>query len=611
MTATGIDTLKIGQNFEQAYLGQYGAIYFDNSRDLNLEKISSLSDQEFLPMKETGTNFLPQKQVHWIKFYLKNETSSRQELMLEVRNPHLNRLQVFSLNEKEVVDSSLLIGDNFPFAKRNIHHRNFLFPIEIEPFQSQTYLVFAGKYDEVIRLRFTLSNRKLFEAKDQKESLFLSLSIGFFIGFCLLILIGSMIFRQRILAFFAAYCFSISFVFMASLGVGFQFLWPNSPEFNNVSNYFFPIFATFTLIALTRNFLNTKKTLPKEDRILKIIEYLCIAFLFYLPFHHISTEPIRLYTHRFAIILQIIYPILIILVSILSYKKYGNKNALIFLTGFFFVLFGNFIRIAENFRLIETEGRTEFAILLGFLVDLVLLVIIIGDQIRSTYTENFKLSNKINKLQLEAAAALLEGQQQERQRLSMELHDGISLRLATLKMRLSNLLTKIKTAQSSQEAELLVSEIGRVSENVRNFTHALSPLDLKEQTFQEALEDLIYAIKKANENLDIVLEMDSYDGNKLSNIQSHVLFQTIQELLNNILKHSAASLVKIVLEEENDQLKLRLTDNGKGFDIETQKGGIGLTNIQLRATFLNGIFKVKSSKKGSKFEFSFPLEISN
>jgi signal transduction histidine kinase len=84
------------------------------------------------------------------------------------------------------------------------------------------------------------------------------------------------------------------------------------------------------------------------------------------------------------------------------------------------------------------------------------------------------------------------------------------------------------------------------------------------------------------------------------------IFRIFQESVNNIMKHAEASKIIIDLKQTNNYLLLKVTDNGRGFDLEKQKGGLGLNNMLIRTQFLNGSYKVKTTiNKGTSLIFGF------
>jgi signal transduction histidine kinase len=601
-----IDTLTIKNDFKTADIQDFGWLYLEEKHELNFKKIRDLSDEVFEPLEKTGISFSATKHVYWVKFYVKNESDEVQNLILEVQNPRINQIQLFFENEQKTADSLKLCGDDFPFSERIIKHRYFLFPIEVLPNEIKTVYVFADKFAENIRLLMRLNDRLFFYEMDQRETFFWATYMGFLIFFCVLMLIALIIFRKRILFYFFSYSLFIVLNIFAWMGYGFQYIWSNFPYFHNICGSFFIILSSLSLLALTRVYLQTKKYFKLADSMMKYIQYGLGGFLIYLFFYRQFSETVGFIVVNMGQLFQIAYMLVILIVPILSYQKRGEKDHLIFLGGFLFVFFGTIIHLFENLDWVDSNFISTNFLIFGFGVDLLVMMYIIGKQIQKTFFQNLEFVNEVNKLKFEAASALIEGQQKERQRLSLDLHDGISLQLATLKMRLSQILPNLGQSKDKETLKKLLHEIGKISHRVRNFTHALASLDLTESTLVEAVEDTIYTVEQADQNLKITCNFNSFEEEKLTNIQAQVLFLTIQELLNNIIKHAEATKVKLDLSTSNRYTKLRINDNGKGFDNIKKKSGIGLKNVQLRATFLNGSFIIESSEKGSQFEFSFP-----
>lgn len=602
-----LDTLIIQKDFKTADIRTFGWLFMEEKHELNFEKIRNLPDATFEPLEKTGISFAANKKVYWVKFYLKNESPEAQKLMLEIQNPRLNQLQVFFENEKKITDSLKLCGDNFPFHQRIIKHRYFLFPIEVLPGEVKTIYVFADKYAENIRLLMAISCQTHFHEMDQKRTVLWSLYLGFLIFFCVLMLIALVIFKKRLLLYFFLYSSFVALNQFSWLGYGFQYIWSDYPFFHNLCGNLFIILSSLSFLALTRVYLQTANYFKLIDLLIKYIQYGLGCFLIYLFFYRQFSETVGFHIVNFGHFFQLAYLLVILIVPIISYLKRGEKDHLIFLGGFLFLFFGMVIHVMESIDLVDSNVVSRNLILFGFGIDLLTLMYIIGRQIQKTLLQNLQYTNEINALKLEAASALLEGQQQERQRLSLDLHDGISLRLAILKMRLSQILSTPSKIQQQGEGEKLIHEIGAISEQVRNFTHALAPFDLNQQSLADAIEDLIYTIEQVNAGLDIQLNMENFNEKKLTYIQKYTLFQTIQELLHNALKHAGATRLIVHLNTTSIKVNLLIQDNGKGFDVKEKKKGIGLKNSTLRATFLNGDFAMNSNKNGSEFSFSFPV----
>ncbi|MGB0984382.1 MAG: sensor histidine kinase, partial [Saprospiraceae bacterium] len=295
------------------------------------------------------------------------------------------------------------------------------------------------------------------------------------------------------------------------------------------------------------------------------------------------------------------FPVLIVIATLVSYSRTKEKEKLLFLLGFTFFMIGFFLHFSSVTHLFEVSFWTKYGAAVGWILDIIILMVVFSNQIKQTFFKNIQLKEELSETKISAANALLEGHLEERKRLSLELHDGISIKMALLKMQLNRFFKK-----KGNEETAIITEVDTIAEDIRVFTHAISPIKLEEETLEDAIEDLIYKIENQT-NLEIDLEMEDFDDQVLANNQKHGLFQTLQELLNNTIKYASATnvLINIYLEDEN--IHLHFQDNGQGFDINTVKKGIGLNNIQARADLLNGNFEVDSDENGSHFRFSFEI----
>ncbi len=207
---------------------------------------------------------------------------------------------------------------------------------------------------------------------------------------------------------------------------------------------------------------------------------------------------------------------------------------------------------------------------------------------------NFKraVENKLkeSRMQLEYQKNLLESgilvQEQERTRIAADLHDSIIGKLTVLRL-------KNQSDYDSTHIDLL---LGESIDEARRISHDLSPPMLEFTELDELLEDLVAPWKK---QLQISFYKNVNPDTSTSRNFKLQIARIVQELIINIHKHSGATKVAISLKLTGKNLFLAVTDNGKGFDVNEAKKGIGLKNIELRMLYLQGTYKIKSGEKGS------------
>ncbi len=194
--------------------------------------------------------------------------------------------------------------------------------------------------------------------------------------------------------------------------------------------------------------------------------------------------------------------------------------------------------------------------------------------------------------------ALLEGQENERQRLAKEIHDGIGPLMSTLKMDIENIKNDLEN-QAAQWDKIEKTEelVQQISVDIRNISHALMPSALVDFGLVPALDNLCMRIESST-NLDIRLFTETITE-RLSSELELGLYRITQELLNNALKYAQAKNITIQIVKHPDRLTLTVEDDGVGFEkeklAEAIDKGIGLRNIKTRSEALGGTFHLDSS----------------
>ncbi len=190
--------------------------------------------------------------------------------------------------------------------------------------------------------------------------------------------------------------------------------------------------------------------------------------------------------------------------------------------------------------------------------------------------------------------AVFDAQEEERKRISKDLHDGIGQQLSGLKMAFQK-LGKNATNEGSElgsEMERLSSIISDSADEVRSISHQMMPKALTELGLIEALEDMLTKSLQLNK---IEYEFEHYGiSSRLTEQQEIGLYRIAQELINNIIKHSEATSVSLQLFKNNNKIILVVEDNGKGIGTQN-KDGHGLMNIKSRLNVLNGEFNFEAS----------------
>ncbi len=208
-----------------------------------------------------------------------------------------------------------------------------------------------------------------------------------------------------------------------------------------------------------------------------------------------------------------------------------------------------------------------------------------------------------------AASAILDAEERERKRIASDLHDGIGQMMSAVKMNLSGIASKTNLF-NEQEKNLLDKTIALVDESckeVRIVSHNLMPNALLKSGLSSAIKTFLDKID--HKKLKVNLHTDGLEE-RLNDNTEIILYRAIQEIVNNVIKHSKANQLDISLIKDNDGISCTIEDNGIGFEISQTQNGIGLKNIKNRIAYLNGTVEWDSAKgKGTLVAIHIPYMI--
>ena len=199
---------------------------------------------------------------------------------------------------------------------------------------------------------------------------------------------------------------------------------------------------------------------------------------------------------------------------------------------------------------------------------------------------------------------IIETQEEERERMSKDLHDGLGQTLAAIKLNLQAI--KNKKAVTEEESNRIDRLLNVSIEQLRDICFSASPKVLSEFGLIQGVEELIE--RTQSEQLKVNFEhSDSLPS--LNKSLETAIYRIIQEFINNSIKHSEAETIQITITENKDHILLNLLDDGKGFELKDLMihRGQGLKNINSRVKSLGGIVDFNSGRdKGTAFSISFP-----
>jgi signal transduction histidine kinase len=210
--------------------------------------------------------------------------------------------------------------------------------------------------------------------------------------------------------------------------------------------------------------------------------------------------------------------------------------------------------------------------------------------------------------QLAAAEAVLKGEEQERARLAGELHDGLGGLLSGIKHTLNSLKDEISPendarAKFGRSLDMLDSSILEM----RRLAHNLMPDSLSKFGLVAALGDYCNFVSQSGK-VSVLFQFVGDSSIKPSENLSLTVYRIVQELVNNIMKHSGAQQALVQLNITSQMLSITVEDNGRGFDehLLQTASGIGLNNIRHRVEYLHGSIDMNTGEgKGTSVVIEF------
>lgn len=444
-------------------------------------------------------------------------------------------------------------------------------------------------------------------------SLFTYVLCGLFLMMILFSLANYFQGANREFLYYAAYAFFLGFMLFTK-----QFYYGRSFE----RNFFFESYLDFVLqsagiwffMLFMLRFLESKKNFPfLYNLYMAGIIYLPISVLVYSYFHFSSTD---YYWENLLenVITKNVLLALVILFLIYAVKNWHHKllrylfwgNLLFLLFSFFslFIVLGN-----KDLKIPGILNDSLVYYELGLLTELIFFLMGLTyknkTQLIEQTQERERLKTENERKELEKQVAVMQAHQEERERISADIHDELGSGMTTIRLMSEIAKNKLK--------ENVPVEIEKISNSANEVLNKMNAIIWSMNSSNDTLDSLISYIRAyATEYFDAtpiecrIKTPETISIKELSGDKRRNIFLCVKETLNNILKHSGASRVDIDI-RAGKKLIIRITDNGIGIDlVKIRKFGNGLKNIERRMKAIGGEYKI-SNVEGTETRIELPL----
>ncbi len=224
-----------------------------------------------------------------------------------------------------------------------------------------------------------------------------------------------------------------------------------------------------------------------------------------------------------------------------------------------------------------------------------------------------QLQAEIMKQQEMSVKAVMQAEENERERIARDLHDGVGQMMSAAKMNLSAIESEINFTDTGQQQsfEKIIQLVDESCREVRTVSHIMMPNALLKNNLASAIREFVARLN--NKTLAVHVYTEGLDERLDSNTET-VLYRVIQECVNNAIKHAGATTLDISLIRDKDGISGTIEDNGKGFDTINQgnSDGIGLKNISTRIEYLKGTVDFDTAPgRGTVIAMHIPLKANN
>lgn len=316
----------------------------------------------------------------WGRLDVSNEGTTPLERHLHVAWPNFDRIDLWTFDEKGAIARHDYAGVELGFRVRPYANRFFVFPVTIPPGERRTLLI-AARTSGTLTLPITIASPERLDEIDRQRDILQGIYVGAMAVMFFYNLFLFLIARDRSYFYYVLYVLGFFFVQLGYTGMGFHYVWPESPW---LQLRYFPLFTGTTIIAsitFTRYFLDARTRAPRADLLLRIAFWtgpLLVVLGTILP-PHIANRVCSTVTPP---------AVATIILAAIIVARTGSRPARFFLLAFSMVVAAIIITLLRVWRILPVSFVTENGMQIGAMADVVLLSFALGDRISTMRLEN-------------------------------------------------------------------------------------------------------------------------------------------------------------------------------------------------------------------------------
>ena len=370
------DTVLLdGSSSDPIELGPHYQLYVDNQNKLSIEDILSPDNKvKFSALVDGNFNLGYRKQTHWFKVNVSNESDHPLKQLLEFNFPLLDYIGVYIVNKssKRVI-ARYDAGDTRPFHSRLYQNPNFIFPLTL-PAKSDLAFYFRIKSKGSMTAGATLWQPDIFPEQNRLNFFYLALYFGLLIGLICYNFLLFLSIKEISYFYYTLFASSMLLAVGSFNGFWFELLWPNQPEWHNMSVPIFFSLTGFFAALFSKYFLQTANNAPRLDKMFIVIIAAFAVTLLATPF--VSLLYIAPIISACAVALAFTS-----ILSGITLSLRGNRFAHIYLIAWIIFMLGTGLFSARNMGWLPSTTLTRYGIVFGSALEMILLSFALAQRI--------------------------------------------------------------------------------------------------------------------------------------------------------------------------------------------------------------------------------------
>jgi signal transduction histidine kinase/CheY-like chemotaxis protein len=626
-----VPAIILDQDSKQIALGSHAAYLEDVDSSYTLDEISQLDSSNFEILTEESLNKGFTNSSYWLKFSVIDRTLDQktQSWKLETTYPLLDYLDIYIIDANSKVEH-FKMGDVYLYNKRPVDHRNFIVSVSLQDNEKKDIYIRVQTSSSMQIPVFIWHPDYFFEARSGEQY-----GLGLYYGMmCVMFFYNFFLWfsiRDSNYLWYIGYLAAFALLQAATSGLGYQYLWPNSPWIESIAP---PVTIALVGIfgtAFTRRFLHTRQYHIVADNLLRLVLYLSIVVLT-LSFIADTATVMGL-----AKIVVVTFLLFILYASVAMLLR-GHRQARFFLAAWVSLILGGLFTIGMMLGLFPNTFLMTHASKIGSVFEIILLSFALADRIKVIEKEKKLIERRAQKELEKTNKKLEENNRLKDEFLATISHEfrtplnGIlgSLELAEQELE-SNIHPHISTAKGSADEMLsLVEQVLSYTElQSGNLIIKAEPINLP-----ETLAELTQIVSQQCKSKGIEFSLENNARNPQSIIADKKrLQQALAPIFNNSVKFTQEGHISLGVQikfvHNQYLLILKVEDTGIGIaeskrenileaftqadgSFSRQFGGlgIGLSLVKALCTQLGGSINISSEEKhGTLVEISLPIDI--